>query len=172
MRALRFDVLKVPKPTKVTASPFFSDLVMLRQRRRHHLRGEGLGAAGVLDDLRDQFLLVHRARQAAALTVSCSIALSSVASFAGGGWPKSTSGCSTATSGVRPFSLIATLGRRQVEQMREHQAAAVGQPHEPLARGAAERALADERRALVADSAAAKSSAPLDVPLSVSSATG
>ena len=46
---------------------------------------------------------------AAALTISDSIALSSVASFAAGGWPKSRSGCSTATSGMIPFSWIATL---------------------------------------------------------------
>ena len=41
-------------------------------------------------------------------------------------------------------------GRRHVDQVGEHQGAAVGQPHQFLSRGAAERPLADQRRALVA----------------------
>ena len=38
----------------------------------------------------------------------------------------------------------------EVDQVREQEARAVGQPHELLSRGAAERALADDRRPLVA----------------------
>src|SRR5688500_13604552 len=42
------------------------------------------------------------------------------------------------------------VGRREIEQMREQQAAAIGKANETLTSSAAERALANERCALVA----------------------
>ena len=62
---------------------------------------------------------------------------------------------------------------RHVAGVREPEAAAVGQLHQLLEPGAAERALADELRALVARRApTAKSSAAPDVPVVTSSVTG
>ena len=56
--------------------------------------------------------------------------------------------------------------------MREQQSGAVGQLHDLLAAGAAVAALADDGGALVPESAAAKTSAAPDVPLSARIATG
>ena len=62
---------------------------------------------------------------------------------------------------------------REVEQVREHQPVAVRQPHQALPRGAAERALADDRRALVAlQRRGEELRADREVPLSMRSTTG
>ena len=112
LRARRMVVLKVPKPTSVTALPFLSDFTIavsvvatICEARRFEtpVSLTIFAISSCLFILRRLCLQVC-SHQAAAFCVSDSIALSSVASLGAGGWPKSVLGCSTATSGMRPFS--------------------------------------------------------------------
>ena len=59
VRAFRCAVLNVPKPTNVIGCPFLSDLVTPCDERVDGGCRVGLGEAGVLGDLRDEFLFVH-----------------------------------------------------------------------------------------------------------------
>ena len=65
--------------------------------------------------------------------------------------PNSMSGSSTGDGGFQPFFVQRIAFRREVARGRQPQAGAVGQPHQLLRRGAADRVLADEVGALVAD---------------------